>query len=121
MFKSIKVATVTVGFLTLVGIVALGAPATANAATNSPTGVVTATSSTACGYDGYQGSQPYYRHCGRGGVVIVADHFFWQHTYACMPPGRWVIPQGDSSWSIIGAEYDGHTCATNMPVSVEGP
>ena len=67
----------------------------------------------ACGYDGYDGSngsQPLYTHCGRGRVEIKVDHFFWQHTYFCAVPGTQEIPQGEVSWRIIGAEYDGKPC-----------
>lgn len=75
-----------------------------------------------CGYDGYDGSngdQPLYNHCGRGDVVIRVHHFFWQKTYDCVAPGVHEIDQGNSQWRIIGAEYDGHICA--MPGPVVGP
>jgi hypothetical protein len=74
-----------------------------------------------CGYDGRINGQPTYNHCGAGSVVIEVDHVFWQHTYACMPRGVHVIPQGDSSWAIIGAEYDEHRCSYTQPISVVGP
>jgi hypothetical protein len=67
----------------------------------------------ACGYDGYNGSngnQPLYTHCGKGFVQIEVDHFFWQKTYVCARPGRQEIPQGTSQWRIIGAEYYGKGC-----------
>jgi hypothetical protein len=67
----------------------------------------------ACGYDGYDGSngeQPLYTHCGKGFVQIEVDHFFWQKTYFCARPGTQEIPQGTSQWRIIGAEYDGRGC-----------
>jgi hypothetical protein len=82
---------------------------------------VTQESSLGCGYDGQVNGRPTYNHCGVGSVVIEVDHFFWQHTYACMPKGVHVIPQGNSSWAIIGAEYDGHTCTYTQPVPVTGP
>ncbi len=65
-----------------------------------------------CGYDGYpsHASEPFYTHCGQGSVQIKVNHFFWQTTYFCAVPGRQQIPQGSSSWSIIGAEYDGVSC-----------
>lgn len=75
----------------------------------------------ACGYDGHVNGRPTYNHCGRGSVVIEVDHLFWQHTYACMPRGVHTIPQGDVSWAIIGAEFDGHTCTYTEPVVVAGP
>lgn len=67
----------------------------------------------ACGYDGFDGSngdQPLYTHCGTGSVEIKVDHFFWQKTYFCAHRGTQEIPQGTSQWRIIGAEYDGRRC-----------
>jgi hypothetical protein len=87
--------------------VALAIPQSAAAQT-----MVTATS-VSCGYDGYDGSngsQPLYTHCGRGPVEIKVDHFFWQKTYFCARPGTQEIPQGTSQWRIIGAAYDGKGC-----------
>lgn len=66
-----------------------------------------------CGYDGYDGSngnQPLYTHCGRGRVEIEVNHFFWQTTYFCAVRGTQEIPQGSSQWRIIDAEYDGKSC-----------
>jgi len=66
-----------------------------------------------CGYDGYDGSngnQPLYTHCGKGRVEIQVDHFFWQKTYFCAAPGTQEVPQGSSQWRIIGAQYDGKSC-----------
>lgn len=83
---------------------------------------VAARSNFACGYDGYDGSngdQPLYNHCGAKDIVIEVDHFFWQTTYDCVAPGVHEINQGDSRWRIIGAEYDGHACSS--PGSVVGP
>lgn len=107
--------------LAVAGLWLLAAPQTASAATLSKPVPVVRQSSLGCGYDGQVNGQPTYNHCGAGSVVIEVDHFFWQHTYACMPKGVHVIPQGDSRWAIIGAEYDGHSCAYTQPVSVNGP
>lgn len=74
-----------------------------------------------CGYDGYVGGSATYNHCARGSVVIEVDHLFWQHNYACMPPGVHAIPQGNISWAIIGAEADGNTCTWPYPISIVGP
>jgi hypothetical protein len=66
-----------------------------------------------CGYDGYNGSngnQPLYTHCGVGRVEIQVDHFFWQTTHFCAVRGTQEVPQGTSQWRIIGAEYDGKSC-----------
>jgi hypothetical protein len=62
------------------------------------------------GYDGSNGSQPLYTHCGKGRVEIQVDHFFWQKTHFCAKPGTHEVPQGTSQWRIIGAEYDGKSC-----------
>lgn len=94
---------------------AVVAPVSASAATNNATepAPMVATSHYQCGYDGYQGNgQPFYNHCGRGDIVIQVDHFFWQTTYNCVRPGAHRIDQGNSSWAIIGAEFDGDTCST---------
>lgn len=74
-----------------------------------------------CGYDGYINGQPMYTHCARhGSVVIEVDHLFWQTTYACMPPGVHAIPESNTDWRIMSAEYDGHTCFGG-PAAVVGP
>jgi hypothetical protein len=92
---------------TAIGIaIAFVLPVTASAQT-------TASTTASCGYDGYNGSngnQPLYTHCGKVRVEIKVDHFFWQKTYFCAVPGTQEIPQGASQWRIIGAEYDGKPC-----------
>lgn len=102
------------------GIVLLGTPQTAHSATSGTT-IAAPHDALGCGYDGYVNGQPTYNHCGTESVVIEVDHIFWQYTYACMPRGVHVIPQGGSSWAIIGAEYDGHSCLYTEPVPVVGP
>lgn len=74
-----------------------------------------------CGYDGHVNGRPTYNHCGAGSVVIEVSHLFWQHTYACMPRGVHAIPQGDVSWAIIAASFDGNTCSTAYPTAIAGP
>lgn len=101
----------------------IGLPTVGQAATIHPD-VRSAAADVTCGYDGYDGSngqQPLYNHCGHGSVVIEVDHLFWQTTYACMPAGTHEIPQGDSQWRIVGAEYDGHTCNFRYPMPIVGP
>ena len=76
----------------------------------------------ACGYDGYNGTAaglPLYNHCGRGDIVLKVNHWWFQTTYDCVAPGVHYIDQGNSSVSITGAEYDGHSCA--FPGPVTGP
>lgn len=74
-----------------------------------------------CGYDGYINDQPMYNHCAHhGSVVIEVDHLFWQTAYACMPPGVHAIPESNTDWRIMSAEYDGHTCFGG-PEAVVGP
>ncbi|MGW4528376.1 DUF6355 family natural product biosynthesis protein [Amycolatopsis sp. NPDC004378] len=105
-------AGVTASALALALLPGVASAAAANtAAANAPCGYV--------GYEGSNGQQPLYNHCGNGDVVVQVDHFFWQTTYACVAPGVHELPQGDSQWRIIGAEYDGHTCS--FPGPVEGP
>lgn len=113
-----------VGSLVIGALLFIGLPAGAQAA-SAATARPTVTPTTAvrqdfsCGYDGYDGSngdQPLYNHCGRGNIVIRVHHFFWQTTYACMEPGVHEIPQGRSPWRIIGAEYDGHSCLYPGPL-----
>lgn len=102
----------------ITGLLAFGAPAAHGTETTaSATAHATAQP---CGYDGRVNGQPTYNHCGHGSVIIKVDHMFWQHTYACMPRGVHAIPQGEVSWVIIGAEFDGHTCTYTTPVAV-GP
>jgi hypothetical protein len=62
-----------------------------------------------------------YNHCGKGSVVIEVDHFFWQTTYVCVPPGVHELPMGDSQWRIYRAEFDGHTCIYRFVTSIVGP
>jgi hypothetical protein len=95
-------------------------PAAANAEPAS-VALVNRAAALSCGYDGHVNGRPTYNHCGRGSVVIKVDHLFWQHTYACMPRGVHAIPQGNVSWAVIGAEFDGHTCTYTEPVVVAGP
>jgi hypothetical protein len=107
----------------LLGTLGLGA-ATAIPATAGPARAATveAAASTPCGYLAYKGSpngEPRYNHCGRGDIVLEVDHWFWQKTYDCVPPGIHYIDQGSSNYAIIGAEYDGHSC--NWPGPVVGP
>lgn len=113
-----RITTTTVGVV-LAGLLAAGAAPAAQAADSA--GLAPGTSALDCGYDGYVNGYATYNHCGTGGVVIEVDHFFWKHTYACMPRGVYAIPQGNVSWAIIGAEADGHTCWWPQPISVVGP
>jgi hypothetical protein len=117
----VRLATVGAAAFTTAGFWLLTAPQPANAVDLSAPAPVVRQSSVGCGYDGQVNGRPTYNHCGVGSVVIEVDHFFWQHTYACMPKGVHVIPQGNSQWTIIGAEYDGHNCASTQPISVTGP
>lgn len=100
--------------------ISVGVPAMAQAtlapATDSPQAAAVA-----CGYDGKVNGRATYNHCGVGSVVIEVSHLFWQHTYACMPRGVHAIPQGNVSWAITGASFDGHTCSSAYPVVVVGP
>lgn len=76
--------TMITGGLAMSVAAALLIPSTASAQ-------VTANGGFECGYDGYDGSngeQPLYTHCGKGRVEIKVDHFFWQHTYFCAVPGH---------------------------------
>lgn len=89
----------------------------AAAATTSANSAIVTGSHYPCGYDGYQDNgQPFYNHCGRTDIVIQVDHFFWQTTYDCVQPGVHRIDQGNSSWAIVSAEYDGHLCSYPGPV-----
>jgi|ERR1044072_4609371 hypothetical protein len=66
-----------------------------------------------CGYAGYiegGGSQPWYNHCGSTRVEIQVDHVFWGTTYFCAGPGEQAIPQGNNTWRIYSAEFDGKLC-----------
>jgi hypothetical protein len=117
----VRLAALGAGSVAIAGLVAVGSPQAAYGATTATPATVASHASPPCGYDGRINGQPTYNHCGRGSVVIEVDHFFWQHTYACMPRGVHVIPQGNSSWAIIGAEFDGHSCAYTQPVPVVGP
>jgi hypothetical protein len=121
MSKFVRFAAPVAAGLVSVGLCLVVAPQTADAAVISKAAPMVRQSSLGCGYDGQVNGAPTYDHCGAGSVVIEVDHFFWQHTYACMPKGIHVIPLGSSSWAIIGAEYDGHSCAYTQPVAVTGP
>lgn len=106
----------------LLGTLGVAAAVTPATATASSAATLTAAASTPCGYLAYKGSptdQPRYNHCGRGDIVLEVDHWFWQKTYDCVAPGVHYIDQGNSSYAIIGAEYDGHGC--NWPGPVVGP
>jgi hypothetical protein len=117
----LRVTTVGACAVAMTGLLAFAGPSAAQAAQTGSTGPTVHASSTDCGYDGYVNGYATYRHCGRGSVVIEVDHFFWQTTYACMPPGVYVIPQGNVSWAIVGAEADGNRCALTQPTSIVGP
>ncbi|SRR6266568_6905747 len=111
----------SVGVTALVVAVSGGVVPGAHAATSRPSNVSPQSTSLGCGYDGHVNSFATYNHCGRGSVVIEVDHLFWQHNYACMPPGVNTIPQGNISWAVIGAEADGNTCTWPYPISIVGP
>lgn len=119
MSASTRLVAVVVGLAGVIG--PLGTHTLAAHAEATHSSPVTQLSSLSCGYDGHVNGRPTYNHCGRGSVVIEVDHLFWQHTYACMPRGVHTIPQGNVSWAIIGAEFDGHTCTYTQPVVVAGP
>jgi Family of unknown function (DUF6355) len=116
-----RIATICAGIVAAVGLTAIGTPAMAEVTQSSPSQSSPRANSLGCGYDGRVNGNPTYNHCGSGSVVIEVDHVFWQHNYACMPRGVHTIPQGNSSWAIIGAEADGHTCNGPYPVSIVGP
>lgn len=118
MLRRLRSALMLGGFAVLTVVTATPIPANAEPANVTS---VAGAAGLACGYDGHVNGRPTYNHCGRGSVVIKVDHLFWQHTYACMPRGVHAIPQGDVSWAIIGAEFDGHTCTYTEPVVVVGP
>jgi hypothetical protein len=121
MFMMIRVATLGVSSAAIAGVLALHMPLANQGDEQAPTEPAIHASVLGCGYDGEVGGRPTYNHCGVGSVVIKVDHIFWQHTYACMPRGVHTIPQGNVSWAIDGAEYDGHTCTSGQPISVVGP
>jgi hypothetical protein len=121
MFIFVRSTALVAAGLATVGLGLMAAPRTADAAGLNKPGPAVLQSSLECGYDGRVNGQPTYNHCGVGSVVIQVDHIFWQRTYACMPRGARTIPQGNVKWAIDGAEYDGHTCTSRVPVSVVGP
>jgi Family of unknown function (DUF6355) len=63
-----------------------------------------------CGYMHNWGETRQYDHCGRGDVEIKVNHMFGHDTFFCAHPGVQLIPQGDNSWVIMGAEWDGVRC-----------
>jgi hypothetical protein len=117
----VRFSSLLAGSVAMTGLVVGAVPVVAHGAVQAEHTVVTRASTPGCGYDGRVNGEPTYRHCGTGSVVIEVDHVFWQHTYACMPPGVHTIPQGTSSWAIDGADYDGHTCSYTVPISIVGP
>jgi hypothetical protein len=63
-----------------------------------------------CGYLGYDSGLPVYNNCSPYSVQIRVEHWFGHDTYTCVPAHYMEdIPQGDNSWAIDYAVFDGVT------------
>jgi hypothetical protein len=103
-----------VGIAVIGGVLMFVAPAAAQAQPSVDAAHVSASTPQAaaeCGYMHNWGETQLYDHCGQGKVEIKVNHMFGHDTFFCAHPGVQLIPQGDNSWVIMGAEWDGTRCA----------